>query len=306
MDTTEQRERAEKAARLRKRVHDDLLRRDPNKYGRWLRDLEGGRSFVRKGAALLRQKLLPRALDRLELTDTLYAVMRLVDDIADADAPLPMGWPSATAYLEHLLDFVRTRCPSDDEMVYLLGYVLDLGYELGMDLREGIAFVLLALLFDARRREAGTLVIVPRTQLDGNYFLLDEKGVIGLCLTVLGESPESFGTISLLGVATRKMYTLRDLREDMRKSLCNVPYEDFRTFDMYVPEVSSEDALRRWYDSGPTRAWRAAEARRGIELYDAYDRKREGLDLYWFTPIILNRLYERSTLAGLEGELTAA
>ena len=177
---------------------------------------------------------------------------------------------------------------------------------MGIDPRREIGLVLRSLLFDARRRESLKLVIVPRAELDGNNFLLDEEGTIGLCLLILGETRESFAAISLLGIATRIMYTLRDLREDMGKRLCNVPSEDFESFGMYVPDITSDQAIQRWYDSAPVRAWRAKEAERGLELYSAYDAVRDNLKVHTFTRAILEYLYERSTKTGLEEAVKAA
>lgn len=295
-----------KAAVLLKRVHDDMLRRDPKKYGDWLKRLEAGRTFVKNNPFALKNPFFKRALERLRFIDLIYGVGRKADDIADDDAPLPPGWTSASDYIAHLVEFLRSRNTTDDELEFLLGYVLDVGEGLGIDPRREIELVLRSLLFDARRRESPRLVIVPRAELDGNNFLLDEEGTIGLCLLILGETRESFAAISLLGIATRIMYTLRDLREDMGKRLCNVPREDFDAFGMYVPDVTSAQAIQDWYDSGPVRAWRAKEAQRGLELYRKYDAVRDNLQVHDFTRAILEYLYERSTKAGLEDVLKAA
>ena len=283
-----------------------MLRRDPEKYGDWLKKLQGGRTFLRSNAIALRDLFFKRALERLKLIDLIYGVGRKADDIADDDAPLPRGWTSASDYIAHLLEFLRSRNTTDDELEFLLGHVLDVGDELGIDPRREIGLVLRSLLFDARRRESLKLVIVPRAELDGNNFLLDEEGTIGLCLLILGETRESFAAISLLGIATRIMYTLRDLREDMGKRLCNVPSEDFESFGMYVPDTTSAQAIQDWYDSGPVRAWRAKEAQRGLELYREYDAVRDKLKVHDFTRAILEYLYERSTKTGLEDVLKAA
>src|SRR3989344_2419424 len=298
--------RTRKAQRLLRQVHADLLNRDPEKYGDWLSKLKAGRAFVRHNPFVWNNPYFERALERLALIDVIYGFGRKADDISDKDAPLPAGWASPADCIEHLVTFVRDRNATDDDLEFLLDYALGMGDALGMDIREGISHILRSLLFDARRGANPSPVILTRAELEENYFLLDEEGTIGLCLMILGESRASFADISLLGMATRIQYTLRDLREDMCKGLCNVPSEDFKALGMYVPDVASKTEIQHWFDSTPTRAWRSKEAARGLSLYAQYEARREQLQVHHLTQAILEFLYERSTKRGLQEALRVA
>ena len=170
---------------------------------------------------------------------------------------------------------------------------------MNMRLAKGILYILRSLHFDAKRREADTLQVFDRINLRHHFHMLDILGTVGLWLIILRENWGSFRMLAKLGEAVRIFYNLRDLAEDMRANLCNIPAEDMRRFSIYVPDISSSKALDEWLNSEPVRAWRAEEARRGMRLFRSYTDIKRHLGLHAFTRTILSFMFETSVRVGL-------
>jgi hypothetical protein len=242
------------------------------------------------------------ARQRARLIDLLYWVMHAIDDIVDKDAPVPEGYTSALAYIERVIQFVELRDKPRDRLERTFGYVLDLAGTLKMGLAGGIRDILHSMQFDAIRLSKPGLQIFSDVELKYHFHLLDISGTVTLWLIILRERMSALPAITMLGEAARIYYNLRDLEEDMRARLCNIPREAFIEFWIPVPNDLSAIGLARWSQLPEVQEWRAAEARRGRDLFNAYMLQKASLGLHPFTNRILHNLFEVSVERGLRSQ----
>ena len=149
------------------------------------------------------------------------------------------------------------------------------------------------------RRHSPELLIFNKEELEHHFHILDIRGTVGLWLILLRERSDAFPALGHLGEAARIYYNIRDLREDMRARLCNIPRESFETFAIPMPHDFSDHALAEWCALPQVRAWRIAEARQGARLFNEYLNQKATLQLHVFTNGILKGLFEISTGRGL-------
>ena len=132
------------AAELRSRIHDHMLQTRGGKYRTWLHVVSAIRHVAHAGEYLapLGAHYFDDAAKRIEIIDTLYAILRIIDDFVDGDAPLPPAWKSSAAYVEHLMEATRGRSENEDPNGRLLDSVFALGNTLDMNLRAGVTDIL--------------------------------------------------------------------------------------------------------------------------------------------------------------------
>jgi len=284
------------ATALKWGVYIHMLQTRLLKYAAWMCILTIAKALVCAcwPLALFGIAFFKNAWRRLRVIDLLYAFLHLADDIVDDDAPVPPGWSSALAYIERLIHFVTIRDEPQDRLERGLGYVLDLAAGMGMSLTQGILDILNSMRFDATRRSGTELRIVSAAELWHHFHLLDIRGTITLWLIILRERTEVSDALALLGEAIRIYYNIRDLEEDMRARLCNIPREAFAEFGIPVPHNLSPEGVRMWCRLPQVQAWCAAEKRRGWMLFTMYRGQKSALGLHPFTRGVLTGLFEIS------------
>lgn len=274
-------------AELKQRVYGYMLATRRDKYEPWVRGIERYKHWAllaERYGVPLGVRYFTEASARVELIEAIYIAMRLVDDFVDKDAPLPDGWRSSVAYVEAFVEALETGRLRSDIPGSLLRYAFDIGEALRIDMRPSVRDILMSLHFDAKRQESPAMLFFERETLEHHFHLLDIRGTVGGCLAVTREPLDSWQLIEPLGVATRIRYNVRDLDEDLRARLCNIPLEDIERFRIRnVLDTTSVEMCN----------WKRMEALRGLDLLDMYRERKHELSLHFFTNTVLRRAYEQ-------------
>lgn len=188
--------------------------------------------------------------------------MRLLDDFADGDRPIPGNIP-AVAYLEAKQAFIRNPVNPQDDIDRLFAYCYQLADRAGVRIDRELNAFFNYFLFDARRR--GTGQVFSRVELDEAYDACDIAGTIRGSLMVFGDDPEKAHHLMPLGKAVRTFYTLRDYEDDIAAGFVNIPREATEAHG--ITEVDLPDRF-----SPPVRAWFHEEATLGLQRLDDHNK----------------------------------
>lgn len=287
---------ARAASDVMEEVKAHMLATRPEKYKPWFRGIETFRSiattaervsFVLPGLAYFED-----GKRRAEGIDAVYRAAHAADDVADGDAAVPPGFVSAMDYIDHLTRVVAGYEEPREAIGRLYLYGLALLRETGADLQQEMLDILAVLRFDAERRSKGILVACSREELELCVDKRDIDGTIGGCLKATREDRVTISDIAPLGVATQIRYTIRDLRSDVLKCMLNIPREDVAKFGTYIPDHTSEAAVREWSDSLPVRRWCVEQAEQGQHLLRKYRARKSELNMHPYTRAVLGFMYE--------------
>ena len=263
-------------------VREDMLQRNPSKYGAFLRSMEMVIAIV---------SFLPEGRMRGNFLRAYYMLMRHLDDIADGDRPLPEGNQSATALLDELMEFSaawqRGEQPAPRTFLQgLLAYCLRFAGNFDEDFTSETRDILSSLKFDAERR--GKDMFFSEHDLQEYFHRCDISGTVRGCLKICNEKPKLEPAFEPLGNAVRIHYNLRDLTEDVRGRLINVSQEDAQRLGI------SLDALREQGDMHPgVCAWRNEQVALGLRLLEQHRTLVKTLNIQPITRLILWGGYER-------------
>lgn len=195
--------------------------------------------------------------------ESYYVLMRYLDDVTDGDVPLPESYGSEADYLEEKIRFAKDLKYPKDEADHMMLYCFELADQFNEDFTEETQDILSSLLFDARRRNTGT--IFPAAELEHHFHRLDIKGTIRATLKVFDQDPNKYVLLEPLGMASRFQFDLEDLSTDIAAGYVNISKEDIERLKIHAHElqdVNSEGLIR----------WRREHARRGLELLEEHHR----------------------------------
>lgn len=264
---------ADIAKQCRQRIFSQMIETRGNKYRLFLQCMRS-------------MKYLACQPTRGELLESMYALMRYVDDVVDGDTPLPNGYASAAEFVQRKIDFAHEPKQPQDAPDKLLLHCVDLARQIGDDLSSETDDILRSLHFDAVRRNPSNLRSVPRSELQHHFHLLDIRGTIGACLKLAREKGVTDTDLQALGNASRIHYTLRDFEDDIRAGFNNVPTEDAET-------IGISDAELRDRSSPGVREWFEQEATRGMAMLSAHRKEIPKMPLRRLTKTALWWTYER-------------
>ena len=287
---------AEIATQAMEEIKAHMMTTRPEKYGPWFAGIERFKTIARvsgKVSFVPGFRYFDDADIRAKGTEAVYSAARHADDVADGDAAVPPGFSSALEFLGYLTRVLYGQEAPREATGKLFMYGLSLLQEAGADLTLHMLDILAALRFDAMRRSRSELVVLDREQIDHYVDRRDINGTIGGCLLVTRERAVTIDDIAPLGYATQIRYTIRDLRADVLQRMFNIPREDVQKFGIYIPDPSSEVAVRAWSDSLPVRRWCHAEAKRANALLEEYRGRKTELLMHPYTRSVLYLAYER-------------
>lgn len=246
-----------------------------NKYSMFLWELQGFRYLIHNSL-------------RADLMENYYCHQRCTDDIADGDHPLPVGYPSPSAYVQKRLDFARDPSSGPKDVVdQVLLRCYQLAERLGFSVQSETILMLQSILFDADRRGKNTEY--PQAVLDKNFDDLDGKGTVSLSLKFFGEDKDHEKKLHLLrplATATRMHYSIDDLKTDLLEGVRNISAED-------MAKHGITDAALRDPHSPAVQAWKRQEALKGMDLLKQHERNLHRMKLRWFTPSVLQWVFRK-------------
>lgn len=277
-------------AEMKERVYGYMLSTRKEKYEEWIRGIKRYKKLVLFAERLGIEYFRDAAL-RLEMIECVYVGLRIEDDRADGDAPLPGGFSSRAEHVEAMIHFVKYGWTHADIVEELLAHAFDVAKEFDMDIKPFVLSMLESLLFDAQRHESPELIVFDEDRLAYSSDLLDIIGTGGGGLLALREPLTALEAVKPLGKAVRIRYNIRDLDADMRGNQCNISREDIEKFGIVDPRDTHSSGMRRWV---------LDEANRGLMLIDAYRRYVDDYRLHPITRIILWLAYGRPTEKFLE------
>ncbi|MCD4666658.1 class 1 isoprenoid biosynthesis enzyme [archaeon] len=234
---------------IKKQIFSDLVSRDEDKYGKYIRNLR-------------RLKLLPLFHKGGILLESQYAAMRRIDDIVDGDIEFSS---SRKEYVEQRINFVLNPENPKDDADYLMLHCFSLAHKLKLDISEETLDILKSMLFDAKRVDK--MIIFPEEELRNHFYLLDIRGTIKGALKVFGENSDKFELLNPLGEASRIFYDLRDFKEDIEHGYINISQEDFSRYGMNLENLS--------VDSPSVKRWFIDQSERGLSLLEEHRKIME-------------------------------
>lgn len=290
------------AADVKKHIKTQMLRSRWPKYAAWFMGIAIFKRIAQLGeffSFVPGLEYFEDGMRRAEAIESIYTASHFVDDVVDRDAELPDGYASSVEYVDRIIHVIDGIDAPRDAIERLFVYGLGLARQTGVGVAPDLREVMLSLRFDAVRQTAGSMQVFKKAEMQHHFHFRDTIGVIGICLKLMREWYVKYSDLSELGEATRIYYNLRDLKEDVRARLFNIPAEDVDLFGISLPDHVSEDTVSAWCRSVPVRKWCAAEAERGLALLATYRKKRPRLQLHSFTRAVLHWMYERKTDAYL-------
>ncbi len=202
---------------------------------------------------------------RKEMFETHYTFMRDIDDIVDRDKNLPRPYSTETEFVSDILEYAHNPKVSVTIWQKVFKRVLELADAEEMEIESGTISMLESMLFDAKR--IGKNIILPRKELDDNFYRLDTEGCIVNMLRVYDENPEKAGIIEPLGSAIRNKYNIRDFREDaILKGYINIPFEDIVDYGIKEADLMDEN-------SDSIKSWMRSTAVDGLVLIEDYKKR---------------------------------
>ncbi len=186
--------------------------------------------------------------ERLRILLNTYIFFRIDDDKTDWE--FDEGSPQERLnYIIARMDATKTsKWDTTRSIDYITAEALQLARKVGIEkeMRWCLLMIFESLVFDAKRiqnfRSSGKRSFVPRTTLVENYFRLDSLGTGQAMMLIFWDKPEKISpeTINMcvdFSDAVRISYTLRDLIEDIRSGIVNIPEEDAQFFHISIDEI---------------------------------------------------------------------
>lgn len=208
--------------------------------------------------------------ERLRILLNTYIFFRIDDDKADGE----FEEGSAQERLDYIIarmDATKTsKWNTTRSIDHLTAEVLQLAQKVGIEkeMRRCLLMIFESLVFDAKRiqdfRSSGKRTFIPRITLVENYFRLDSLGTGQAMMLIFWDKPEEVSpeTINIcvdFSDAVRMSYTLRDLIEDIRSGIVNIPEEDAQFFHISIDEVEelarhgdisrASESIKSWIQS---------------------------------------------------------
>ena len=275
------------AKEIRERVFKQMLQTRASKYYWWIWGMKLG------------TKLFLGERDRVEIMLSIYAAMRIIDDVVDGDAPLPQQFISTLDYVGRYTRFVQSGGIPTDDVEGLFAYAFALAVQADIDLREEVVDILNSLRFDAERRDTRKPHVLSHRLLQLHFHTLDIRGTISACLKLAGEDKKGVTVAHLrpLGEASRIYYNLRDLKEDALAGFCNIPADAMRLFGLQPLESTAPEEIAAWCESRGVVEWCRNEGRRGRRLLAEHAKNMETpllRSMHWRTRMTLNLMYRNS------------
>ncbi|MFH1054256.1 MAG: hypothetical protein V1740_07595 [Candidatus Woesearchaeota archaeon] len=299
----------------------EMIERDPTKYSSFLFGL---RAFKYLGVMRTGGNVRD-ALRRGRFLETMYVLMRRLDDIVDGDSQLPEGYNKTQAdYIEEKMGFFQYPSNPEDEIEELIiGFreqareISDIFYDQVID---NTYKIMTSLLFDAKRK--GEMIIFNEDELLHHFHSLDIQGTIRAALLIFNEDPRNCYALEPLGRAVRIYYNLRDFSEDFIDGYVNFSKEDYGRYSMNIPDLKStrvvcfyieNDEVRtsglkgkkrkariaeirqKLVNSLPRsiRSWYSNQAHQGLALLEDYRDNIEDTNFGWLTQKTLSYVFER-------------
>ena len=211
---------------------------------------------------------LLRDLDRGKMLEADYLWLREIDDIADGDLAVPVGYATPAEYVAEKLGFLlQAREPKDDVEALML-FCDRLSVKTGLNLTHARQMIIESMLFDAQRLGTGT--VFPEAELQEYFYNCDIVGTAAGALPLFGEPLEKWPFVYEMGQAVRIYYNLRDFSKDVRAGLVNISAEDVTRFNVTVEDLQD-------VDSQSVKAWFKDQAHQGLVLLEQGKQKmREG------------------------------
>lgn len=205
---------------------------------------------------------LENPTERIKILLNTYIFFRIDDDKADWEFE---SWTpqERLEYVISRMDATRlSKWDTNRGVDSITADVLELARKVWIEkeLRKCLLMIFESLAFDAKRiqeyRESWKREFIPRTVLIDNYFRLDSLGTGQAMMLIFGDkpeeaSPETINACVDFSDAVRMSYSLRDLIEDIRSWIVNIPEEDAQFFSISMNDV---EELARHGD-----IWRASE-----------------------------------------------
>ncbi|MFH1316271.1 MAG: hypothetical protein ABII01_02025 [Candidatus Woesearchaeota archaeon] len=306
----------------------EMTERDPSKYSSFITGVKAFKYL----AVMQTRGNVREALRRGRFLETMYVLMRRIDDIVDGDAELPDSYEKTTSdYIEEKISFYQYPSNPEDEIEELMIGLMAQAREIGGIFYDQVCNntnkIMNSMLFDANRK--GEMIIFGEEELLHHFHLLDIQGTIRTALLIFNEDPRKCYELEPIGRAVRIYYNLRDFSEDIVAGYVNFTKEEFDSYSMTVPDLTSTrvhcydiekemeevrksdlrggkkksriNEIRKHLVEGlprSVRSWYSNQAEQGIGLLCDYrnnlDRlNQEGGKFGWFTQKTLDYVFER-------------
>jgi len=219
---------------------------------------------------------------RGEFLETYYAIMRLLDDIVDGDAPLPHNYNSEYDYIQEKIDFVENPNAPSDKIEILLQYCFHLSELMGKNFYSETIDILKSLQFDAIRRRKYT--IYPNIEINEHFYIMDIRGTIRATLKIFNEEPNKYELLKPLGMACRYQSDIEDFQEDLKAGYINISQEECRHFCITFEDmIHQTNGLQKWIKN---------RAISGLELLSKHRKNIEDGNFSFLSKLTFYLVYE--------------
>lgn len=261
-----------------------------------------------------------------------YFYMRMIDDIVDGDIDYFTKYNDDYSNFKACIDFVDSKIELANDMEkgiinpkdstdHLLHYCNILADTFGENFYEGTSKILTSMRFDAVRRfnqvNTHKLDIYKNEDLMHHFHMLDVEGCIDSCIRIFDEPQTLYPKIECLGLSSRIYYDIRDIIEDIRAGLINIPIEDCLTFNvtesdlLQVSKLSKETAdyckVSNYKDPAIIKLlpnsiidWLDSETDKGLSYINQYVQNIENTNIRPITQKTLNLAFMHSSKSYLD------
>ncbi|MBI2029863.1 hypothetical protein HYT02_05585 [Candidatus Gottesmanbacteria bacterium] len=225
--------------------------------------------------------------NRGKIMEADYLVLRLLDDYADHDTPIPEGYTSPSEFIQEKINYLHTLDTPDDDVERLLLYSEQLSYKEDLSLNYERELIMRSMLFDAQR--FGRFQLFPTSVLNEHFYQCDIEGTGKGALKIFGEDPRKYKLVEPLGIASRIHDNLSDYQKDIDAGYINVSQEDVNQFQMTPEDIKdvNSDKVRAWFAKEKRRAWDLLEQDRQLFPQGRFGKRgRVFVDLYFRRPAV--------------------
>ncbi len=222
-------------------IHDELSFRNPDKYGKFLKNLKRTR-FV------LKIMNVPQYEKRIELLKYMYYALRLFDDICDGDTLAKLSLDERKQIIHKnrtnwLYDILIAKARSIAEEIWVIDWI---NYAIA-EIEGSIKFDIDRIIDSNKFR--------TREDLERNFHRMDIEWTEFWTAIIFGLDPESVVSIEKLWrlwTASRKSMNIEDLQDDIVEWLINVPIEELQQFGITQDDL---DQVKKWEITENIRKW---------------------------------------------------